>query len=82
MSQNGKWVPPPGLEHYNENRAKTPPEYLIPYLGKHVAWSADGTRILASGEDMDEVEEKLVTLGINPNQVVLGYVDDGRYSNL
>src|SRR5260370_1291506 len=29
---------------------------LLPYAGQCVAWSLDGTRIVASGQDMEDVE--------------------------
>jgi hypothetical protein len=66
------------MEHFNENRTRYPLDLLIPYEGRHVAWSLDGTRILADGEDMDAVEDKLVELGIQPNRVVFDYIDPPR----
>ncbi len=76
MSANDKRLDPPDLSHYEENRSKFPLEELAKYAGKHVAFSPDGTRILASGESMEEVEEKLVAAGINPSQVVGSYIDE------
>jgi hypothetical protein len=75
MSQNGKPQEPPDIRGYVENRWKFPPELLIPYEGKHVAWSPDGTRILASGVSLDEVDEKLAALGIHFSQVVHDFID-------
>jgi hypothetical protein len=75
MDTNGQRPEPPDLSRFNENRSRFPPEDLLPYAGQHVAWSADGTRILAFGADMNEVERKLIAAGIAPNSVVFGYVD-------
>jgi hypothetical protein len=66
------------MEHFNENRTRYPLELLIPYEGRHVAWSLDGTRILADGESEEEVEEKLVASGIQPDRVVFDYIDPPR----
>ena len=74
MSTNREVPDPPGLEFFEKNRAQFPPEELAKYAGLHIAFSADGTQILASGADMDEVERKLIAAGINPNQVVGSYV--------
>ena len=66
---------PPDISQYSENRAKYPPDELIKYAGQYVAWSPDGLRILAAGSDEESVERQLVTQGIDPSQVVLGYID-------
>jgi len=60
---------------YFENRRNFPPEELLKFAGKHVAWSLDGARILASGDTMEEVEERLLAAGIDPSRVVGDYVD-------
>jgi hypothetical protein len=61
---------------FDRNRRQVPLEYLVPYWGKQVAWSADGTRIVASAETGEEVNEQLLALGIPFDQVVFEYVDD------
>jgi hypothetical protein len=75
MQQNGLPPMPPGLENFDANRSRFPPEQLLPFRGQHIAWSADGTRILACGDDMLDVERKLVAAGIDPSQIVHDYVD-------
>ncbi|MGH7169167.1 MAG: DUF5678 domain-containing protein [Gemmataceae bacterium] len=75
MNSNGERLEPPDLSHYEENRSKFPLEELAKYGGKHVAFSPDGTRIIASGDSIDEVEEILIAAGIDPSQVVGSYVD-------
>jgi hypothetical protein len=75
MNTHGERLEPPDLSHYDENRSKFPLEELVKYAGKHIAFSLDGTRILASGDSIEEVEDQLIAAGINPNQVVGSYVD-------
>jgi hypothetical protein len=75
MSENGKPDPPWPDPQYEQNRAKFPLEELAKYAGQYVAFSMDGTRILASADTMEAVEEKLVAAGINPNRVVGSYID-------
>jgi Family of unknown function (DUF5678) len=67
---------------FYENQRKFPPDELSKFAGKHVAWSLDGTRILASGDTDEEVENNLLALGIAPNRVAVGYVDPPDISYL
>jgi hypothetical protein len=60
---------------YEENRRRFPQDELNKYSGQHVAFSRDGTRILASGKDMEEVEQRVVAAGLDPSQVVFSYID-------
>jgi hypothetical protein len=76
MSSDGGRPDPPGLETFNQNRAAWPPERLAGFVNQHIAWSADGTQILASGTTWEEVEDKLRAAGVNPNQAVFEYVPD------
>ena len=64
------------LDAFRENQRKVPPEDLLPYAGKHVAWSVDSARIVASGDDYGEVSDKVVAAGIAPNRVVFGFIDE------
>lgn len=75
MNTNGERLEPPDLSHYEENRCKFPLEELAKYGGKHVAFSPDGTRIVASGETEEELEAALRSAGIHFSQVVFSYVD-------
>lgn len=60
-------------DHY-ENRARFPEEELAKYYGKHVAWNADGTRIVASGNDDGEVITIADAAGYKREEVVFSYV--------
>jgi hypothetical protein len=74
MSTHNSRPDPPGLEFANANRAAFPVEQLIPYEGRYVAWSADSTRILASGADLFEVERNVVAAGLDPSQVIYEFI--------
>jgi hypothetical protein len=58
-----------------ENQEKIPPEALLPYAGKHIAWSWDGSRILDSADSLEQLYDKLEAAGINTQRVVFHYVD-------
>jgi hypothetical protein len=60
----------------NKNRQAFPPDELKKYWGRHVAWSWDGTKILADGATLGEVADRLQAMGINTSRVVFDYVDD------
>jgi hypothetical protein len=82
MNPNGPPKQAIDLVLFERNRRQIPPEYLVPYWGKQVAWSADGTRIVASAETDEEVYAQLATQGVHFSEVVFGYVDDPNVSNL
>ena len=75
MNQNGQPLEPLDLRFFEENRSKFPPDQLAPYAGLFVAWSPDGTRILASGESRAVVDDKLQAVGIHFSQVVHDYIE-------
>jgi len=56
---------------FARNRRQIPPEVLEPYAGQWVAISGDGTHVVASGPDLEAVEERLAALGIPGNSVGL-----------
>ena len=66
------WLGP----EYFENRHKFPIDELVKYEDQHIAWSWDGSRILASAEDREALWEILVSAGHDPHRVVFEYVDD------
>jgi hypothetical protein len=65
---------------FNENRRKFPQEELLKYVGQYVAWSWDGSRILAGDADREKLDEKLRAAGYDLGRVVHGYVDDPNES--
>jgi hypothetical protein len=54
------------LEQFVRNRNAFPAEELDRYTGQHVAWSPDGTRILASDPDPLKVLAAVKALGYDP----------------
>jgi hypothetical protein len=59
MNANGERLESVDLSHYEENRRKFPLDELAKYWGKHVAFSADGTRIVASGSSEEELDDEI-----------------------
>jgi hypothetical protein len=64
-----------------DNQRQFPAEQLDAYVGQHIAWSWDGSRILAGAPDEAELRRKLVAAGHDPCHVVYDYVEDGRTSH-
>jgi hypothetical protein len=60
-------------EHY-ANRDRLSTDELAPFVGKHVAWSLDGTRIVASGEDDGQVLSNVQAAGFALENVVISYL--------
>ncbi len=75
MSANGERLEPPDLSHFHENWLKFPQEEWAKYWGKHVAFSPDGTRIVASSDSWEELDAALEAAGIDVSQVVHCYID-------
>lgn len=85
MNANNGRAPDPTteeLDDFREKQRKLRPEDLLPYAGKHVAWSIDRACIVASSDDGAELEDKVVAAGIAPNRVVFGFIEDPKVSYL
>jgi hypothetical protein len=50
--------------------------------GKHLAFSPDGTHIVASGATEEELESALQAAGIHFSQVVFSYIDGPDVSRI
>lgn len=55
---------------------------VVRWPGKHIAWSWDGTTILAGADTLDELLDQLERDGISWRRVAFGYIDDPNVSNL
>jgi hypothetical protein len=62
------------MQQFLVNRGQFPPEELARFAGKYVAWSPDGTRILTSDDELEKVAATILAQGIDPGEVVLGFV--------
>jgi hypothetical protein len=82
MSDKKADIPWLDYQTFDENHRRFPHEELMKYVNQVIAWSWDGTRILASGKDPLEVNEKLVAMGIDPSRVVFDWVPDPDVSQL
>ncbi len=82
MEKNGQPLEPSDLRFFYENQRKFPREQLFAHAGQYVAWSPDGTRILAFGNTEKEVYEKLEAAGVHFSQGVHGYIDDPELGNI
>jgi hypothetical protein len=69
--------PFPWLEReFSLNQEKIKPEDLLPYAGQHIAWSWDGSRIVASDPDPTQLRRKVALAGYDPQRVVYAYIDE------
>lgn len=58
-------------QEYQSNRLLFPIADLVKFRGSWVAFSADGTRIIAGCESIESLEEHLVAIGVDGRHVVL-----------
>jgi hypothetical protein len=63
------------MSRYEENRAKFTLEELRQYTGHWVAFSRDGSRIIASAETLCDLEERLAALGQDPQEVAFERIE-------
>ena len=66
-----------------KNRQAFPPEELAKYAGQWVAWSRDGTRIVAGSSESDAaLIAALERAGEDPLEFVFGYIPSGDETHL
>jgi hypothetical protein len=73
---------PSGGAHYDRdlyltNRSRFTPDELAPYGDQWVAWSGDGSRIVAHDEDLLKVAEQVKALGYGSEDVLLERIPPG-----
>lgn len=61
---------------YNKNRSRYGHDELRPYAGEWLAWSLDGSTILAHHRDLTELDRQLHAAGIDPGRVVMECMPD------
>ena len=59
---------------FNVNLNKFTYEQLAPYMGQHVAWSTDGTRVVAHHADPTVLLRLLRERGLSGEDYVLDYL--------
>ncbi len=62
------------IQRFQKNRQEFPVEELARYAGKYVAWSPDGTHILASNEDELQLANAVQAAGHNSAEVLIAFV--------
>ena len=60
---------------YRQNRARFPADDLKRYDGQWVAFSADGGRIVASGESIGQLSERVIAAREDLQDVVLERIE-------
>ena len=62
------------MQQFLTNRQQFPPGELAKHAGKYIAWSPDGTRILASDDDLEKVAAAVEDQGYDSSEIVLSSV--------
>ncbi len=62
------------MQKFIKNRHQFPPQELEKYAGKYVAWSSDGTKIIASEENLLRLDAAVIAAGYDPREVVFSNV--------
>lgn len=63
------------LVKFERNNAEVPLEYQEQFRGQHIAWNAEGTHVVASADEYEDLHAKLREMGIPLDEVVFGHVD-------
>jgi hypothetical protein len=66
---------PLALSEYEQNRQQFTTEQLAPYDQQWVAFSLDGTRVVAAAADLLELDQRIQNVGEDPENVGLEFID-------
>ena len=64
------------MQEFLQNRVRVPEAELDKYTGKYVAWSPDGTKILAADIDPMKVIAKVKAAGHDPADCVISSIPE------
>jgi hypothetical protein len=62
------------INEFRRNQSRFPPVELAKYNGQYVAWSPDGTAILAADPDPLRVDALLCAAGHDPAEILVSRV--------
>jgi hypothetical protein len=62
------------LKQFRLNQSRVPQEELKKHNGKYVAWSQDGTHILASDANPQVVEAAIRAAGLEPGDILVAFI--------
>ncbi len=62
------------INEFRRNQSSFPPDELKKYNGQYVAWSPDGTHILAADRDPLAVDAALIAAGYDPASILVNLV--------
>jgi len=60
---------------FDRNREQLPASERAKWAGQHVAWSWDGTRVVAGADTLANLLAELRTLHVDPATVVFDFID-------
>ena len=66
-----EWSQAMDMQQLLRNRHQFPPEELARHIGQYVAFSPDGTRIIASDEDLVRLDAKVKEAGYDPAETLV-----------
>ena len=64
------------IQEYLKNRQVFPLEQLAKHRGEWVAWSPDGTRLVAASKDLDELDQLVLAAGEDPENCPIEGIPD------
>jgi hypothetical protein len=62
------------INEFRRNQSRFPREELERYNGQYVAWSQDGTRILAADPDPLRLDGLLYAAGYDPSEILVSRI--------